>query len=203
MIHFMTDITRKEGSCTTHTIDGYTTRKTILGAAHEIGKAIAKIDAGEGELLLSAKTEREAKDLLVKNTGSENYCFELEEVPCACEWDEETDETKYEDGHFYFLIRFFVWEATEEPEVEENEPETILIVEPVDFSHLEDEEEDEKESRITIQWGIPAGREVWTGYPGQYETAPEEPGTYRLVEYYQEDENGRRVHDCFEFIREA
>lgn len=135
MLHFVTDMTRKEGNCTTHVIDGYTTRKTYLGAVHEIGKMVAKIDAGEGEILTSIKTETEAKQALLKNVGNDTYCFELEEVPCACEYDEETDETKYEDGHFYFLIRFFVWEeeettteATEEPEAEINTGKTFRLV---------------------------------------------------------------------------
>lgn len=128
MIHFMTDETRTErfGNqiCTTHNVDGYTTRKTILGAVHEIGKAIAKIDAGEGEILTSVKTEAEAKQALVSNCFTEktpHYCFELEEVSCASEWDEEKEEMKCEDGNFYFHIRFFVWE---EIEAEENETET-------------------------------------------------------------------------------
>lgn len=126
----MTDETRTERHgnqiCTIHNVDGYTTKKTYLGAVHEIGKAIAKIDAGEGELLISAKTEAEAKECLVKNVIAEHgtsYCFELEEVSCASEWDEETEEMKYEDGHFYFHIRFFVWEDAEEAEEQEQEQE--------------------------------------------------------------------------------
>lgn len=121
MIHFMTDETRTtrygKEICTIHNVDGYTTRKTILGAVHEIGKAIAKIDAGEGEILTSVKTEAEAKQTLVSNCFAEHgtsYCFELEEVSCASEWDEEKEEMNYEEGNFYFHIRFFVWEEVEE-----------------------------------------------------------------------------------------
>ena len=137
MIHFITDETRTirygKEICTIHNVDGYTTRKTILGAVHEIGKAIAKIDAGEGEVLTSVKTEAEAKQALVPNCFAEHgtsYCFELEEVACASEWNEEKQEMNYEDGNFYFHIRFFVWEeveeeATEAPETaEENETAT-------------------------------------------------------------------------------
>lgn len=122
MIHFITDETRtiryEKEICTIHNVDGYTTRKTILGAVHEIGKAIAKIDAGEGEVLTSVKTAAEAKETLIQNTSADTYCFELEEVSCASEWDEEKQEMNYEDGNFYFHIRFFVWEEVEEEATE-------------------------------------------------------------------------------------
>lgn len=117
MLHFVEADIRKEGNVITVNMDGYTDRKTVLGAVHEIGREVAKYDQGEGELLLSAKTAAEAKGLQVlpsayptaedRNNG---YIFELEEVSCATRYDEETDSCEYEDGTYYFHIRFFIVE---------------------------------------------------------------------------------------------
>lgn len=117
MLHFVEADVRKEGNVITVNMDGYTDRKTVLGAVHEIGREVAKYDQGEGELLLSAKTAAEAKGLQVlpsayptaedRNNG---YIFELEEVSCATLYDEETDTCKYENGTYYFHIRFFITE---------------------------------------------------------------------------------------------
>lgn len=117
MLHFVEADVRKEGNVITVNMDGYTDRKTVLGAVHEIGHEVAKYDQGEGELLLSAKTTAEAKALQVlpsaytaaegRNIG---YIFELEEVSCASRYNEETDSCEYEDGTFYFHIRFFIIE---------------------------------------------------------------------------------------------
>ena len=57
--------------------------------------------------------------------------------------------------------------------------------------------------KITIHKNIQPGQEVWTGIPGQYVNAPEEPGTYCFVEECYENENGQLVHDYFAFEREG
>jgi hypothetical protein len=117
MLHFVESDVRKDGNVIAVNMDGYTDRKTVLGAVHEIGREVAKYDQGEGELLLSAKTTAEAKGLQVlpsayptaedRNNG---YIFELEEVSCATRYDEESDTCEYADGTYYFHIRFFITE---------------------------------------------------------------------------------------------
>lgn len=119
-INFFEVETRRNGKCTVYNCDGYTTRKTVLGAVHEIGKQISKIDAGEGDILISARTEADAKACMVRNESAETYCFELEEVPGASRWDEEAEEIEYAEGTYYFHIRFCVWDEENE-ETENNE----------------------------------------------------------------------------------
>ena len=121
-LHYVETIRRElENGVAAVTIDGYTTRKTYLGAVHEIGKLVNEIVPGEGDWMISVKTEREARESLVKNSMDiYNYCFELEEVCCASQFNEETDEMEYEEGHFYFMIRTF--EEVEETEETEEVP---------------------------------------------------------------------------------
>lgn len=57
--------------------------------------------------------------------------------------------------------------------------------------------------KIKIHKNIQPGQEVWTGIPGQYVNAPEEPGTYSYVEECHENEDGQLVHDYFTFVREG
>ena len=116
MLNFTEIQTRVNGNCTTFNVDGYTTKKTILGAVHEIGKFISEIEEEEGTILTSIKTEKEAKEALIRNTSADSYCFELEEVSCASMYDEEADEILYAEGKYYFHIRFFVWDEEKEKE---------------------------------------------------------------------------------------
>ena len=116
MLHFVEDITRTEGTRTLHNIDGYTTRKTLVGACHDIGKYVKDIDQDEAHMLLSVKTEAEAKCLFVRATdyakGDKiHYIFEMEEVPCATMYDEENDENIYDEGNYYFHILFYTENA--------------------------------------------------------------------------------------------
>ena len=57
-------------------------------------------------------------------------------------------------------------------------------------------------ARIKIKSGIKANQEVFTGFAGQYLTAPTEKGTYTLYEIVYENEDGNLIHDDFEFIME-
>lgn len=52
--------------------------------------------------------------------------------------------------------------------------------------------------KIIIYENIEPGQEVFTGIPGNYETAPEAPGLYNFVEYAKVEE-GQLVHVCFEW----
>lgn len=58
------------------------------------------------------------------------------------------------------------------------------------------------ESEIILYEKLRPGQEVFTGFPGQYMNAPEEPGTYRFIEIVHENEDGQLVHDDFEFEKE-
>ena len=109
MLHFVEIEKRmnKYGTMT-YNVDGYSDRKTLSGAIREIGREISKIDAGEGELITkNAHTKEDALSLLVQNTSADTYCFEMEDVPCASRYNEETDEVEYQEGNYYFHIRFF------------------------------------------------------------------------------------------------
>ena len=53
--------------------------------------------------------------------------------------------------------------------------------------------------KIRIASNIKPGQEVFTGFAGQYLTAPEEAGTYTLYELAYEDEDGNLRHEDFEF----
>lgn len=58
--------------------------------------------------------------------------------------------------------------------------------------------------KITIHRHIRPGQEVFTGIPGNYETAPEAPGLYSFVEYASEDrESGQLTHDYFAWEKES
>ena len=48
--------------------------------------------------------------------------------------------------------------------------------------------------RICLYTNVKAGETVWTGIPGMYRTAPEEPGLYSFVEYAEDG-----VHAGFAF----
>ena len=56
--------------------------------------------------------------------------------------------------------------------------------------------------RIKIWEGIRENQEVFTGYAGQYLTAPSEQGVYSLYEIARENSDGRLVHEDFEFVME-
>lgn len=123
MINFMTvQKAERNNGVTIYNVDGYTTRRTYTGAAHEVGRAIASLSKTEADLFLSAKTEAEVKGLLCPfRAGEDNYIFELEEVSQAARYDEETDTMDFADGSFYFHVRFFVWDEVKAKAWEEQE----------------------------------------------------------------------------------
>ena len=115
MLHFVEAKTRKISNTISNVvIDGYTTRKTIVAAAHEISKAIEKYSKEDAEMFASVKTASEAKELLCRNYMNNEYCFELEAVSCATKYNEETDKIEYEDATFYFLVRLVIYTTQEE-----------------------------------------------------------------------------------------
>lgn len=53
--------------------------------------------------------------------------------------------------------------------------------------------------KIRIAKNVKAGQEAFTGFAGQYLTAPEAQGTYSLYEIFRETEDGQMVHEDFEW----
>lgn len=130
MLHFVEAKTRKISNTISNVIiDGYTTRKTIVAAAHEISKAIEKYSKEDAEMFANVKTASQAKELLCKNYMNNEYCFELEAVSCATKYNEETDEVEYEDGTFYFLVRLVIYDTQEATPEETTEATTTTAIE--------------------------------------------------------------------------
>jgi hypothetical protein len=107
MIRFPEVIEREN----TITVDGYSDRKTFAGAVRDFGRYIEKhFRNGEGDAIISIVNDGidEFNQVIVpaKESGNNGYFFEVDEVECASYIDEETDETKYGDGHFYLVMRF-------------------------------------------------------------------------------------------------
>lgn len=87
---------------TTVVIDGYSNRKTEVTAIREFGRWIAKnVNKEEGESIV----EYGLDSLVSAKDSCGGYFLEIEEVPCACEWDEEADEMKYKEGKYYLCCR--------------------------------------------------------------------------------------------------
>lgn len=89
----------------TITVDGYSNKKTALGAIKEMGRFIADTLGYEDEGNCIVKYGLES---LCPNcySGPDQYCLEVEEVPCACMWDERKDEMRYAEGRWYVMCRF-------------------------------------------------------------------------------------------------
>lgn len=89
-------------------VDGYSDCKTRLGAIRDFGRWIRdNIDEGEGNAMIES-----GKDALIPFTESMRqywreygpcYYFEMEEVPCASLYNEDTDGVAYEEGHWYLV----------------------------------------------------------------------------------------------------
>jgi hypothetical protein len=88
------------------TVDGYSTRKTVLGAIREMGRYIAQhYDKVEGEGIIRDGVESLcANDPEMFKLGAV-YCLEVEPVSCACKFNEDTDEMEYDEGNFYVVCR--------------------------------------------------------------------------------------------------
>lgn len=86
----------------TMTVDGYSNAKTIDGAIAEFGRYIVKhFSESEGKALIDNKSEC----LLAPQNDCE-YFLTIEEVPCASQWNEETEEMEYAEGNYYLCVRF-------------------------------------------------------------------------------------------------
>lgn len=86
------------------TVDGYSNRKTLKAALKDMGRFIRdNLDKGEGQCIIDYPEEVRVS-WLDKIGGS--YFLEAEEVPCASQFNEDTDEVEYADGRWYIVCRF-------------------------------------------------------------------------------------------------
>jgi hypothetical protein len=106
MIIFAGSIEREN----TVTVDGYSDRKTISGAVKDFGRYIEKkYHNGEGQCIINIVKDgiSETNNPFVSPKDScGGYFFEIEEVPCASRYDEETDEMEYKEANYYLCMRF-------------------------------------------------------------------------------------------------
>lgn len=93
----------------TITIDGYTSNKTERGVIKDVARAIEKYDKEEAKSLLETLKmgiDEYNNPFLKNNYDCDSYCFEYEEVPCATNYNDKTDEVEYKEGYCnYFCIR--------------------------------------------------------------------------------------------------
>ena len=88
----------------TSIVDGFSSAKTVKGAIADMGRYITKhLNKREGEGIIENK-----EDALFPAKDSEGgYYLEVEEVPCASQYNEDTDEVEYKEGYnFYVCCRF-------------------------------------------------------------------------------------------------
>ena len=92
---------------TTLIIDGYSSAKTINGVMHDIARIMKKVLPNEYSTFMTANKEEAESLLQCTPEGSEGGFFvEVEEVPGACQINEDTDEMEYKDGYnYYFCTR--------------------------------------------------------------------------------------------------
>ena len=92
---------------TTPIIDGYSSVKTINGVMHDIARIMKKVLPNEYSTFMTVNKE-EAKSLLdyAPEISEGDFFVEVEEVPGACQINEDTDEMGYKDGYnYYFCTR--------------------------------------------------------------------------------------------------
>lgn len=84
-------------------VDGYSNRKSIAAALKDMGRFIRdNLDKGEGENII----ENPEEVRISEREKREGYFLEAEEVPCASNWNEETEEMEYAAGRWYIVCRF-------------------------------------------------------------------------------------------------
>ncbi len=88
-------------------IDGYSSARTLNGVMHDIARIMKNICPSEVQTFMT-KGKQDAIDLLgCSRASSEGGFFvEIEDVPCASQINEDTDEMEYKDGYnYYFCTR--------------------------------------------------------------------------------------------------
>lgn len=84
----------------TITVDGYSTLKSKKAIIKEVAKFIQKNYKVDTQFILNNIDES-----LFQPSEDCNYFFTLEEVGCASQINEDTDEMEYKEGNYYFCIR--------------------------------------------------------------------------------------------------
>lgn len=85
-------------------VDGYSNRKAVKTAIKDMGRWVRdNLDKGEGQLIIDYPEEVRISFDAKKQGG---YFLEVEEVPCASKWHEDTDEMEYEEANYYVVVRF-------------------------------------------------------------------------------------------------
>ena len=90
----------------TMNIDGYSANKTLKGALKDLARELAKYDKGEAEAITKYidDTCEMVKNGMINEPGC--YYIEAEEVGCASQYNEETDEIETADANWYLYIRY-------------------------------------------------------------------------------------------------
>lgn len=87
------------------TVDGYCKAKTIKGAIAEFGRYIRdNISELEGKTMIEYKEE--ALACISEHDANNNmvsYFFTIEEVSCASQINDETDEMEYKEGYNFYV----------------------------------------------------------------------------------------------------
>ena len=93
---------------TTLTIDGYSSAKTLRGVMHDIARTLKRIYPNESGTFEDIRTEQDAIYLLgcTPKESEGGFFVEVEEVSCASQINQNTDEMEYKDGYnYYFCTR--------------------------------------------------------------------------------------------------
>ena len=86
----------------TVTVDGYSNRKTAKAAIKEMGRYIRdNVNETEGNAIIDYPEE----SLLSASESYGGYFLEIEEVPCASQYNEDTDEVEYDEANYYIVCR--------------------------------------------------------------------------------------------------
>lgn len=91
----------------TLTIDGYSSAKTLNGVMHDIARTMKGICPRETQGFMT-RGKQDALDLLncTPKDSEGGFFVEVEDVSCATQYNEETDEMEYKDGYnYYFCTR--------------------------------------------------------------------------------------------------
>lgn len=87
----------------TVTVDGYSNFKTKKAAIRDLGRFIRdNVNKAEGQSIIDYPVE-ERISMECKEQGC--YFLEVEEAPCVCQYNEETDEMEYKEGRWYLCCR--------------------------------------------------------------------------------------------------
>lgn len=86
----------------TVTVDGYSNRKSATAAIKEMGRYIRdNVSETEGNAIIDYPEE----SLLSASESYGGYFLEIEEVPCASQYNEDTDEVEYDEANYYIVCR--------------------------------------------------------------------------------------------------